>query len=136
MHDREAARIWGVRPSVSGRIGEELGEKCVGNLTAIVVGEGAAALACGGAGDRCRDPCCVRALGAVVLTVPGKVGKAGAWAPGDHHGSPGRVVSARALTVRLCWISAGWAAEPGSAGASVRADNVRASPAVQTRAVP
>ena len=101
-------------------------------LTAIVVGEEAAALAGDGAGDRCRDPRCVRSPGAVVLAH----GKAGAWAPALHHVGPRRVVSARALTVRLCWISAGRATESSSACATVRADAVRASPAVQTRAVP
>eukprot|EP01043_Picozoa_sp_COSAG02_P000912 COSAG02_NODE_18_length_54986_cov_345.599322_46_plen_68_part_00 len=51
-------------------------------------------------------------------------------------GHPGRVVRARALTIRLCRVGAGRAAESGSACAGERADAVRAGPAVEAWAVP
>ena len=46
-----------------------------------------------------------------------------------HH--PCRVVRAWALTIRLCRVGAGRAAESGSACAGERADAVRARPAVE-----
>jgi hypothetical protein len=52
-------------------------------------------------------------------------------APSTVIHCPSRVVRAWALTIRLCRVGAGRAAESGSACARERADAVRARPAVE-----
>ena len=102
-------------------------------LTAIVVGEGAGALARDGAGLRRGDPRCVR-VSRAVLTIVGDIENRARkcvliiWVPQSMPTDginqyicvhPSRVVRARALAVRLRRIGAGRAAEPGSACAGV-----------------
>ena len=102
-------------------------------LTAIVVGEGAAALAGDGAGVRCGDARCVCAPVAVGLMISALRSQAGACPPGDHHVGPGRVILARCrlrnLTCRSVVARAG-------AIAGERANAVRANSTVETRVVP